>query len=124
MRRFLDNGSGQLILISCLFVAFALMLMATYEYSALGTGEKSIDREDMGSTYFYMNIMDRYNKIYYDEAYWTNNAKNITYFENDMKEFALLHGYSLDFVRPNNTIRATKVIFVDKDVRIEDELTP
>ncbi len=96
------------------------MLITTYEYSALGTGENSINRENSGSAYFYMNIMNQYTNIYYNNASWDfSNPKNLTYFENDMKEFALLHGYSLDFVRNNIT---TRVIFMDKDVRIEEEI--
>ncbi len=101
------------------------MLITTYEYSALGTGENSINRENSGSAYFYMNIMDRYTNIYYNNASWdSSNPKNLTYFENDMKDFALLHGYSLDFVcniNSNNT--TTRIIFVDKDLRTEEELT-
>jgi hypothetical protein len=101
------------------------MLIATYEYSALGTGEKSINRENSGSAYFYMNIMDQYTNIYYNNASWdSSNPKNLTYFENDMKEFALLHGYSLDFVCNDNSSNvSTKVIFVDRGVRIEEDLT-
>jgi hypothetical protein len=114
MRRFKDDDSGQLILIACVSVAAALVLIAVYEYSTLGTGENSINRENLNSYYFYDSIRERYSQIY------TNNTKaDIALFENELKKFAILHGYSLDFgcTGSNRTI-----VFVDKDIKIREEL--
>jgi hypothetical protein len=115
MRRFLDDESGQLILIACLFVVLSLMLMATYEYSALGTGEKSINRENMNSYYFYNSIRERYSQIYNNITY----RDRIPVFENEFKELALLHGYSVDFVCSDKN---RTIVFVDKDIKIREEL--
>ena len=111
MRRFKDDDSGQLILIACVSVAAALVLIATYEYSTLGTGENSINRETMNSYYFYNSIRDRYNETY--------NGLDNAVFEKELKEFSLMHGYSLDFIctGTNRTI-----VFNDKDIKITEEL--
>ena len=120
MKRFFDNDNAQLILIACVSIAAALVLIAIYEYSTLGTGEKSIDRENMNSYYFYKNIRDRYTEIYKDPQYLVSgNPKNVTFFARELKEFALMHGYSLEFICND---RKPKIIFVDKDIKIEEEL--
>ena len=111
MRRFINDESGQLILIACVSVVAAIVLIATYEYSTLGTGENSINRETMNSYYFYDSIRENYNLTY--------SNPNHAVFENELKEFSLLHGYSVDFVCNNNH---KKVIFIDKDIKIEEEI--
>ncbi len=116
MTRFIDDESGQLILIACVSVAAALVLIATYEYSTLGTGENSINRETMNSYYFYDSIRDRYSPIYNNITY----KDSIHLYENDLKKFALLHGYSLDFVCSND--RHKIIIFMDKDIKIEEKM--
>ncbi|MCE8428235.1 MAG: hypothetical protein J5U19_07610 [Candidatus Methanoperedens sp.] len=103
MRRFSDNDSGQLILIACVSVAAALVLISSYEYSTLSSGEDSIDRENLNSYYYYNSIRETYNQT----------------FEKDLQNFALLHGYSVDFVC--NGVNKT-IIFVDKDIKIQEEL--
>jgi hypothetical protein len=114
MRRFIDDESGQLILITCVSVAAVLVLIATYEYSTLGTGENSINRENLNSYYFYDSIRERYSQIY------TNHTKDdITLFENELKEFAILHGYSVDFMCTGNN---RTIVFIDKDIKIREEL--
>lgn len=115
----LKDDSGQLILIACVSIAVSLILISIYEYSTLITGEGSINRENMGSTYFYTNIRDRYVNVYNGEYLDMNKSSNITVFEKEMKKFALLHGYSIDFVR--NDSLAT-IIFVDKDMKIIEEI--
>ena len=118
MRRF-DDDTGQLILVACVTVVLAIVLMTTYEYSTLGTGEKSINRENMDSTYYYQDIRERYNNIYKNPAYLNlTDPNNITVYENEMKDLAILHGYSLDFVHYDQN---TTIVFVDKDIRIEEE---
>ena len=113
-----DDDSGQLILIACVSIAASLIMMTIYEYSTLTTGEGSINRENMGSTYFYTNIRDRYINVYNDEYLNTGKLTNITIFEKEMKKFALLHGYSIDFVRNQSSVT---IIFVDKDTKIIEE---
>lgn len=123
MRKFFDDDSGQLILLACVTVTVAIMLIATYEYSVLWTGEKSINREDMNSYYYYESIRDRYASIYNDPNYLdlVPGKKNLTVYEKELKEFALLHGYSVDFICKDS--KAT-IVFVDKDVRrIEETLS-
>ncbi len=115
MRRFVDDDRGQLILIACVSVAAALVLIATYEYSTLGTGENSINRETMNSYYFYDSIRDRYSQIYNNITY----KDSIHVYENDLKKFALLHGYSVDFVCTGNN---RTIVFFDKDIKIREEL--
>ena len=115
MRRF-DDDTGQLILIACVTVVLAIVLMTTYEYSTLGTGEKSINRENMDSTYYYQDVRERYINIYKDPAY----LDNLTVYENEMKDLAILHGYSIDFIHDGP--KKTTIVFVDKDIRIEEEL--
>ena len=118
MRRF-DDDTGQLILIACVTVVLAIVLMTTYEYSTLGTGEKSINRENMDSTYYYQDVRERYINIYKDQAYLNYSIpNNLTVYENEMKDLAILHGYSLDFVHYDQN---TTIVFVDKDIRIEEE---
>lgn len=119
MRKFFDDDSGQLILLACVAVVLSIVLIATYEYSTLGTGEKSINRENINAYYFYQSIRDRYINIYNDHDYDFGNAKNITFFEKELKEFALLHGYSIDFIHNGEV---TKIIFIDEDLKIEEEL--
>lgn len=111
MRKFLDNDSGQMMLIACVSVVLALMLITIYGYSSIGTGEGSINSENMNSYYYYNSIRDRYTEIY--------NNPDVAMFEKEIKEFALLHGYSVDFVCNRGN---SKIIFVDKDIRIEEEL--
>ena len=113
MRRSLDDESAQLILIACVSVAVALFLIASYEYSTLGTGENSINRENLNSYYFYDSIRERYSRIYNDSNYFLPS------FENDLKKFAILHGYSVDFVCTGNN---RTIIFIDKDIKIREEL--
>jgi hypothetical protein len=111
MRQFRDDDSGQLILIACVSVAAALVLIATYEYSTLGTGENSINRENVNSYYFYDSIRENYNQTYL--------ASDRVKFENELKSFSLMHGYSLDFIctGTNRTI-----LFIDNDIKITEEL--
>ncbi len=116
MRRFIDDESGQLILIACVSVAVAIILIATYEYSTLGTGENSINSETMNSYYFYDSIRDRYSLIYNNITY----RDNFDIYENDLKKFVLLHGYSLDFACSND--RHKIIIFIDKDIKIEEKM--
>ncbi len=123
MKNFFDNDRGQLILIACVSIVAAIILIAAYEYSTLGTGEKSINRENMNSYYFYKNIRDKYTEIYNDPSHPEyqdlSNPQNLTIFEKELKEFALLHGYSLEFTCSGKN---PKIIFVDKDIKIEEEL--
>ena len=117
--RMFDDDSGQLILIACISIAVSLVMITIYEYSTLTTGEGSINRENIGSTYFYTNIRDRYINVYNEEYLNTSKSTNITVFEKEMKKFAILHGYSIDFIR--NESSAT-IIFVDKDTKIIEEV--
>ena len=120
MRRF-DDDTGQLILVACVTVVLAIVLMTTYEYSTLGTGEKSINRENMDSTYYYQDVRERYINIYDNPDYLNlTDPNNITVYENEMKDLAILHGYSLDFVKDGP--KKTTIVFVDKNIRIEEEL--
>lgn len=107
---FVDNDSGQMILLACVFVTVALVLIAIYEYSTLDTGENSINRENVDSFYYYKNIRDRYTEVYEERS-------NVTIFENELEEFALLHGYSLNFLHGDTQVR---IMFIDKDLRIEE----
>lgn len=111
MRCFRDDDSGQLILIACVSIAAALVLIATYEYSTLGTGENSINRENMNSYYFYDSIRDRYNETYGEEDH--------ALFEKELKEFSLMHGHSLDFICTGTN---KTMVFIDKDIKITEEL--
>ena len=111
MKRFINDDRGQLILIACVSIAAALVLIATYEYSTLGTGENSINRETMNSYYFYNSIRDRYNETY--------NGLDHAVFENELKEFSLMHGYSLDFICTGTN---RSIVFIDKDIKIIEEL--
>jgi hypothetical protein len=116
MRRFSDDDSGQLILIACVFIAAALVLISAYEYSTLGTGEKSINRETLNSYDYYNNIRDRYVDLYNNPEY---QGAAITPKETEFKEYALLHGASVDFI--HNGMQVT-IIFIDKDLKIEEEV--
>lgn len=109
---FVNNDKGQMILLSCVFVTLALTLIGIYEYSILDTGENSINRENVDSFYYYKNIRDRYTSVYEGQS-------NVTTFENELEEFALLHGYSLNFLHGDTQVR---IIFVDKDLRIEEDI--
>jgi hypothetical protein len=113
VRRFSDDDSGQLILIACVFIAAALVLISAYEYSTLGTGEKSINRETLNSYDYYNNIRDRYVDLYKDYNY----RGTIIQYETELKEYALLHGASVDFI--HNGTQVT-IIFKDKDLKIEE----
>ncbi len=115
MRRFSDDDSGQLILIACVSVAAALVLISIYEYSTLGTGEKSINRETLNSYDYYNNIRDRYVNLS-DSGY----RNNIAPYETELKEYALLHGASVDFIHNGTQV---KIIFIDKDLKIEEVIT-
>lgn len=119
MKRLLNNNDGQMILITCVSIALALVLIAVYELSILDTGEKSINRENMNSFYYYKNVRDRYIDVYKDPYLNLSKETNITRFENELREFSLLHGYSVAFVR-NGT--QAKIIFTDKDIRIEETI--
>ncbi len=109
MRKFLKDDSGQLILIACVAIAAALVMIATYGFYMEGRGENSINRENANSYFYYDSIRD--NLILVGQN--TNNA----ILKNDMKSFALLHGYSLDFVCTNHN---TTIRFVDRDLQINE----
>jgi hypothetical protein len=115
MRRFSDDDSGQMILIACVSIAAALVLISAYEYSTLGTGEKSINRETLNSYDYYNNIRDRYVDLYNNPDY----QGAITPYETELKEYALLHGSSVDFIHNGTKVR---IIFIDKDLKIEEEV--
>lgn len=119
MREFEDD-KGQLILITCITIVIALVLIATFEYSTLVTGEKSIKRENMNSAYYYNSLRERYANIYNDPDYHDDSPKNLSVFEKEIKNLALLHGYSVDFIHADDS--KTTIVFVDKDMRIEEEL--
>ena len=116
--KIIKDDNGQMILITCLSIAIILILISIYEYSTMMTGEGSINKENSESTYFYINARDRYMKIYNDEYLNMSKTTNITIFEKEMKEFALLHGYSINFIR-NDTL--AKMIFIDKDMMIIEQ---
>ncbi len=111
MRRFLEDDSGQLILIACVTIAAALVLTATYGYYTIGTGEDSINREDMNSFYYYHSVRDNYINIS------SEDPNNIT-LKNELKAYAQMHGYSVDFVC--NGVNTT-IIFIDKDIQIKED---
>ncbi len=115
MRRFSDDDSGQLILIACVSVAAAIVLITMYGYSTLGTGENSINRENMNSYYYYDSIRDNYPNKDLPES-------DKLRFEKDLKAFALLHGYSVDFKCNNNN--NNEIMFIDKDIEIKEEVGP
>lgn len=117
--KIIKDDSGQMILITCLSIAVIMVMISVYEYSTMMTGEGSINKENSGSTYFYINARDRYEKIYNDEYLNLSKTTNITIFEKEMREFALLHGYSINFMR-NDT--SAKIIFIDKDMRIIEQI--
>lgn len=119
MKRSFDNDSGQLILITCVLIAIVLILISIYGYSTLMTGKGSIDRENIDSTYFYLGMRNRYINIYNNEYLDINKTTNITIFEKEMKQFSVLHGYSIDFIRDD--FSAT-IIFVDKDMKIIEKI--
>ncbi len=119
MRNFRSDDRGQLILIACVAIVLAIVLISVYELSTMGTGENSINRENKDSYYYYKSIRDRYSKVYNESYMNMSNSVNITLFEKELKEFALLHGYSVDFIR--NDTQAT-IVFIDKDIRIEEVL--
>ncbi len=115
MRRFSDDDSGQLILLACFSVVAAVVLVSAYEYSTLSTGEKSINRETLNSYDYYNNIRDRYIDL--------NNSgygNNIAPYETELKEYALLHGASVEFIHNGTQV---KIIFIDKDLKIEEVVT-
>jgi len=117
--KIIKDDNGQMILIMCLSIAVILMTISIYEYSAMMTGEGSINKENSESTYFYINVRDRYENVYNDEYLNLSKKTNITTFEKEVKEFALLHGYSVNFIR-NDT--SAKIIFIDKDMRIIEQI--
>lgn len=117
--KIIKDDNGQMILITCLSIAIILILISIYEYSTMMTGEGAINKENSESTYFYINARDRYAKIYNDEYLNLSKTTNITIFEKEMKAFALLHGYSVSFIR-NDT--SAKMIFIDKDMRIIEQI--
>jgi hypothetical protein len=116
MKRFSDDDSGQMILIACVSIAVALVLISTYEYSTLGTGEKSINRETLNSYDYYNNIRDRYVDLYMNPDY----QGVITPYETELKDYALLHGASVDFIHKGTQVT---IIFIDKDLKIEEVIT-
>lgn len=107
-----DDDSAQMILITCVSIVLALVLIVVYEFSALETGEQSINRENMDSFYYYKNIRDRYVDVHKYPS-----STDISVFEKELKEFAILHGYSVYF---ESGVMQIKIIFVDKDLRIEE----
>ena len=111
MKKIFENESGQMILIACVSIVMALVLIAIYESYTLTTGENSIRSENRDSFYYYMDIRNKYNDI-------SDDDKNK--FEKELKEFNLLHGYSVDFIHNNGK---TTIIFVDKDLKIVEEIT-
>ncbi len=118
MRKFHEDEGGQLILLACVSIVIAIVLIATYEYTTLWAGETSINHETSDSFFFYRSARDRYEKIYNNTDYLNlSKSPNITVFEREMKTFAILHGYSMDFVRNDTHAR---IIFIDKDLRIDE----
>jgi len=113
VRRFSDDDSGQLIIIACVSVAAAILLISMYEFSTLSAGEDSINRENLNSYYYYGSIRETYFQTYLQSDH--------TEFEKDLKMFALMHGYSVDF-RCNVTENKTILLFVDKDIKMQEEL--
>ena len=111
------DDRGQLILIACVGIVLALVLISVYELSTLNTGENSINRENRDSYYYYKSIRDRYDAVYKEPYTNMSNPVNLTLFEKELKEFSLLHGYSVEFIR--NDTQAT-IIFIDKDIKIEE----
>jgi hypothetical protein len=111
VKRFSGDDSGQLILIACISVAAAIVLISIYEYSTLSAGEDSINRENLNSYYYYDSIRETYNQTYLRPDH--------AVFENELKKFALMHGYSVDFVCKGGN---KTIIFVDKDIKIQEEL--
>jgi len=121
MKRFYDDDGAQMILIACVSIVLALVLIAIYESQTLVTGENSIKSENSDSFYFYMDMRDKYSDIYNDARYLDYaSPNNLSIFEKELKEFSLFHGYSLDFIHNNGK---TTIIFVDKDIRIKEELS-
>ncbi len=112
MRNFSDDDNGQLILVACVFIAAALVLITTYEYSTLNTGENSINRENLNSYDYYNNIRDRYVDLYAN-----GYGNQISPFETELKEYALLHGASVDFIHNGTQV---SIKFVDKDLEIDE----
>lgn len=123
MKKFFNDDNGQMILITCTSIVLALILIAIYEYSILGTGDTSINRENADSFYYYENIRERYLYIYNSDQnsdYWNfDKPTNITLFEKELKQFALLHGYSLTITRNDIEVR---IIFIDKDLIIKETI--
>lgn len=118
MRKFYNNEEGQIILSGCMTIVVAIILMTTYTYSILWTGEGSIDTENRDSFYYYNSIKDNYLNM---PSNIDNN--NVTIYENQLKDFALLHGYSLNFLHKDvNFNKNTTIIFTDKDIKIIEKL--
>lgn len=116
----LKDDRGQLILIACAVIAISIVLMATYEYTVMGAGQKVIKNEVRGAPYYYMNGRDAY--LDFLEAEWANSSDPSTMhgkmrgYEKDIKILASQHGYSFDFL-PNET--SPFIIFADKDMIIK-----
>lgn len=110
---FTNDDSGQMILVTCISIVLALILITIYAYSSLETGEGSINRENMNAYYYYDSIRDKYKEIY------KSNSSDADVFKEEIKGFALLHGYSVEFVCSGEN---SKIIFADKDIRIEEIL--
>lgn len=100
-----------MILIACVSIVLALVLISIYESSTLATGENSIKSENRDSFYYYMDIRSKYNDI---------SDSDKVKFEKELKEFSILHGYSVDFIHNGGK---TTIIFLDKDIRIVEEIT-
>ncbi len=111
MKRIFGNENGQLILIACVSIVLVLVLIAIYESYTLATGENSIKSENRDSFYYYMDIRNKYIDI---------SGFNKSKFEGEMMDLSLLHGYSVNFIHNGGK---TTIIFVDKDIRIVEELT-
>lgn len=113
------DDSGQMILIACVLAAIAILLITVYEYSALGTGEQSINRENADSFYYYGKIRALYADIYKDPKNLNfSDSYNITLYEKELKQFAILHGYSVNFRRENGI---TNLTFADGNLKIQEE---
>ena len=73
-------------------VVLAIVLMTTYEYSTLGTGEKSINRENMDSTYYYQDVRERYINIYTNTlSLHKSKPNNPNVYENERKNLLISH---------------------------------
>lgn len=117
MKQLLDDDKGQMILMTCVAIALALILISVYEINALSTGEGSINREDMDSFYYYNSVRERYNDMQTNP----DLMSNVSELENEFRQVAVLHGYSVNFVHKNNGTQ-TQIMFVDKGLTINETI--